>query len=70
MRINIDKLGDILGKLKCEFAESIYNSYIKEKYSLRNFKLSSVRKTTLSTFPFPETLSRPEFISRSETEAP
>jgi len=41
MRINIDKLGDILGKLKCEFAESIYNSYIKEKYSLKGCKEES-----------------------------
>lgn len=38
MRINIDRLKQILTKLKCKFAESVYNSYIKEQYALKGCK--------------------------------
>jgi len=38
MRINIDRLNQILTKLKCKFAESVYSLYIKEQYSLNSCK--------------------------------
>ncbi len=38
MRINIDKLRQILTKLKCKFAENVYSSYIKEQYALKGCK--------------------------------
>jgi len=41
MRKNIDELGRILGELKCRFAESVYNSYVKEQYSLKGCKEES-----------------------------
>jgi len=34
MRENINKLESILINLKCKFADSIYDNFLKEKYSL------------------------------------
>lgn len=41
MRINIATLEEILSKLKCKFAESIYTQFIKEKYALHTCKDST-----------------------------
>lgn len=38
MRININTLEQLLTKLKCKFAESIYGQYIKEQYALNGCK--------------------------------
>lgn len=35
MRINIQTLEEILIKLKCKFAESVYSDYIKTQYELK-----------------------------------
>lgn len=41
MRINIAILEQILVKLKCKFADSVYGDYIKEQYALKGCKDST-----------------------------
>ncbi len=41
MRINIATLEEILVKLKCKFADSVYGAYIKEQYALIGCKDNS-----------------------------
>lgn len=36
MRINFDILEKILSGLKCKFAESVYASYLKKQYALKD----------------------------------
>jgi len=38
MRTNIDTFEQILSKLKCKFADSVYISYLKEQYALKGCK--------------------------------
>ena len=38
MRTNTDTFEQILSKLKCKFADSVYISYLKEQYALKGCK--------------------------------